>query len=299
MAKSLCMLADSLNEKTLSKLKYPVAVEDKLDGVRVIAKVTKDKVEFFTRNGKELFLPQIAESLQLNTKGILSLVFDGEITSNDRKSVAGQLNHIRAQGYCNPGEDDGLVFHIFDLMNLFEWDEANCPAIYTQRKEDIFNFVTVTPTIRKVLYTLAYSENEIHALYDEAIDEGKEGIVVKSLHGLYEWKRSKAWLKKKAEPTCDLICYAVSEGTGKREGKVGALLCRTSCSKLLVRVGTGLDDATIDEFTKEPPLGKIIEVKYNAVIDKRDSDTKSLFLPVFVQVREDKTEANSLDELEL
>jgi len=43
-------------------------------------------------------------------------------------------------------------------------------------------------------------------------------------------------------------------------------------------------------------IGQIIEVKYNELI-QNDKDEWSLFLPIFLSVRNDKTEANSLDDL--
>jgi hypothetical protein len=44
-------------------------------------------------------------------------------------------------------------------------------------------------------------------------------------------------------------------------------------------------------------IGKIITVKYNAVVDDKRKDTKSLFLPIFLEIREDKTTADALSKL--
>ena len=44
-------------------------------------------------------------------------------------------------------------------------------------------------------------------------------------------------------------------------------------------------------------LGKIITVKYNEKITKKDSDEISLFLPRFVEVRADKDVADNLDRI--
>jgi hypothetical protein len=43
-------------------------------------------------------------------------------------------------------------------------------------------------------------------------------------------------------------------------------------------------------------VGKIITVKYNEVIESQNGK-KSLYLPIFVEIREDKDVANSLTEL--
>lgn len=294
-----CMLADSLNDKTIAKLKYPVAVEPKLDGVRVYAIVEDYKVKFFTRNGKELFLPRIAAVLADYT----DTVFDGEVTSEaegqDRQTVAGRLNHIRAHGKCEDGEDYDFIYNVFDCLRIEEWESKISLEGYIARKDKLYEMFDGSLPIVPVIHGIAENKDDIDNFYDLAIERKLEGIVVKPLDGLYEWKRSKAWLKKKEAPTCDLLCYGYTEGTGKREGKIGSLLCTTSCNKLKVSVGTGLNDSQLDELTKNPPINKVIEIKYNAVIKKRDSDIASLFLPVFVQIREDKQEYNSLEDLEI
>jgi hypothetical protein len=45
---------------------------------------------------------------------------------------------------------------------------------------------------------------------------------------------------------------------------------------------------------REAILGKIAAVKYNEVITSKGKDTKSLFLPVFLEIREDKDTADIL-----
>ena len=44
-------------------------------------------------------------------------------------------------------------------------------------------------------------------------------------------------------------------------------------------------------------INKIITVKYNEKITKKDSDEVSLFLPRFVEVRIDKDSADTLDRI--
>ena len=44
----------------------------------------------------------------------------------------------------------------------------------------------------------------------------------------------------------------------------------------------------------EDIVGKIITVKYNEVIQDKKKDKKSLFLPIFVEIRLDKTKADIL-----
>ena len=51
------------------------------------------------------------------------------------------------------------------------------------------------------------------------------------------------------------------------------------------------------ESVKSRYLGEIVEVMYNAIIEDKNSNTKSLFLPRFLKVRKDKSVANKLSEV--
>jgi len=46
-------------------------------------------------------------------------------------------------------------------------------------------------------------------------------------------------------------------------------------------------------LTEEATAGKIVAVKYNEVIKDKHSGYHSLFLPIFLEVREDKEEADT------
>jgi hypothetical protein len=58
-------------------------------------------------------------------------------------------------------------------------------------------------------------------------------------------------------------------------------------------VGTGLSD---EERRSDPSefVGKVLAVKYNALITDKKTGARSLFLPVFVEVRLDKDEPDTL-----
>jgi ATP-dependent DNA ligase len=138
--------------------------------------------------------------------------------------------------------------------------------------------------------------HEARTLFNKALARGQEGIILKDPNGGWENKRVKHQLKFKAELECDLLCVGWEEGTGKNVGRLGALRLRTSCGGLEVGVGSGFNDKDRDTIGQEV-IGKIVTVKYNAVVDDKRTDTKSLFLPIFLEVREDKTTADALSKL--
>ena len=77
---------------------------------------------------------------------------------------------------------------------------------------------------------------------------------------------------------------------------MGALVCESNDGIIEVNVGSGFNDEHRKTIKEQDILGKIITVKYNARIKSKDGD-ESLFLPVFVEVREDKTEADNAEDI--
>jgi ATP-dependent DNA ligase len=123
--------------------------------------------------------------------------------------------------------------------------------------------------------------------------KGEEGIILKDPKGPWQDKRVKHQVKMKAELEADLLVTGLVPGSGKYQGKIGALQVESADGRVKSAVGTGLDD---DERSWDPKefLGKIVSVKYNALIDDKKTGQKSLFLPVFVEIRDDKKVPDTL-----
>ena len=137
------------------------------------------------------------------------------------------------------------------------------------------------------------SIEEAQELYQKKLAEGEEGLVLKDPKGPWEDKRVKHQVKMKAELEADLRVTGFLPGSGKYEGKIGSLMVESGDREVRCSVGTGLTD---EERSLDPSefLGKIVAVKYNALIEDKKTDQKSLFLPVFMEIREDKTVADTL-----
>ena len=79
---------------------------------------------------------------------------------------------------------------------------------------------------------------------------------------------------------------------------MGALICQSSDGKVEVSVGSGYSDAQRREFTRDEMIGKVVTVLYNERIASLGrAGVDSLFLPRFIEVREDKDVANSSKEI--
>ena len=143
------------------------------------------------------------------------------------------------------------------------------------------------------------SSEEIQEIFQRALDEGHEGVIAKNLNSFYEAKRTKNMVKFKAEKTMDLEVVGIQPGRKgtKYEDMMGALQCVSADRKIQVDIGTGFSDAQREEFASGEMIGQIVEVYYNQLITRKDSDIMSLYLPVFYRVRPDKSGANVLEDL--
>jgi DNA ligase-1 len=124
----------------------------------------------------------------------------------------------------------------------------------------------------------------------DAIEAGFEGIMIKDVDAVYECKRSASWLKQKPFIEVSLNVIAVEEGTGKNEGRLGALICEgvDDGKSIKVNVGSGFTDDQRAEYwmDKESMLGQIIEIRADAATRSQDSeDVYSLRFPRFLRFR--------------
>ena len=125
--------------------------------------------------------------------------------------------------------------------------------------------------------------------------QGEEGIILKDLSGIWQNRRSKTQIKFKGELECDLKIVGVEEGTGKYAGMLGAIICESADGVVKVRVGSGFNDEQRKTYTADL-VDKIVAVKYNMRI-KNKLGEESLFLPIFIEVRDDKDEADDSDKI--
>ena len=290
------MLCSPFEQKLVDKIKFPAAVQLKMDGMRFNAIVREGKVDFRSRNGKEIQLlgNLEAEFLEMAEK-VGDCVFDGELLVKqngkilDRQTGNGILNKAN-KGTISAKEAAMVHATIWDVIPyiLFETGEADIP--YSKRFASLQK-IKLPTKIQLVPHTVVNSYDEAQQLFQKYHGEGQEGIILKDLNGSWEDKRAKHQIKFKGELECDLKIVAIEEGTGKYEGMLGAIVCESSDGKVKVNVGSGFTDEHRKNFGKEI-LDKIVAIKYNARIKNKQGE-ESLFLPIFIELRDDKTVADS------
>ena len=289
-----CMLATD-SAKHEKKMVGNVIVEPKLDGVRVIVicDVDKDKVEMFSRNGKELNnFPKILEQFDsmLDQFGE-SIVFDGEVMSDDFQTL---MREIHRKGGA---KTEDAVLNLFDCLPLMEFKNGGSNSVndtILKRKEMLQSF-NYGPNINVVEYVKMDLSDEDgqkqFADYNKlCIDKGFEGIMVKPINGVYECKRSTLWLKVKPFIEVSLTVIGVEEGTGRNVGKLGALIVEGKDDGKFIKtnVGSGLSDSDRETYwkAKEKLIGQVVEVRADAITQNQNAkDEWSLRFPRFLRFR--------------
>jgi len=304
-----CMLASAFDQKLIDKVQFPALVQLKMDGMRFNAIVdAKTKtVEYRSRNGKEIqidnWLMDEAFLAMAKNIGMANVVFDGELLvvdeagkPLDRKTGNGILNKA-VKGTISEAESKQVRATIWDVIPLLYFRQGKCDVDYETRLATVVVAIdhlggNLKHLVSVVETTIANDLANAQKLFETYHAAGQEGIILKTRDGIWEDKRAKHQIKFKGELECDLLCVGWEEGTGKNKGKLGALVLTSSDGKINVSVGTGLTDQMRSTLTSKMVEGKIVTVKYNARINNKKGED-SLFLPVFLEIREDKTTADS------
>ena len=290
-----CQLATDSNDHQ-SKMKGTKRIECKLDGVRVLALCTKNTVTLFSRNGKQFEnFPDIEEQLSrvkhrisLETKG--PFVLDGEIVGESFQALMKQ-----AQRKDNAKTKD-MNYYIFDVIPLADFERGFWNAQQHKRtlmleinQAEIEKEINlgIMPGMNVDLDT-AEGHDVMRRFAEDAVAQGFEGIMIKDIGAPYECKRSSFWMKWKPVITVDLNIVGFEEGTGRNQGRLGAIICEGTDNDRLIRVnvGSGLSDVDRDEYwgARDDLLGRVVEVAADAVTQNQDG-SHSLRFPRFVRFR--------------
>jgi DNA ligase-1 len=271
-------------------------VERKLDGVRVLALCTKNRVTLYSRNGKifenfpdiESQLNRIKGRISLETKG--PFVLDGEIVGESFQALMKQ-----AQRKSDVKTKD-MTYYIFDVIPLADFERGFWNAQQHKRtlmlsinQEQIESETNlrVMPGMDVDLGT-AEGQDIMQRFATDAVADGFEGIMIKDVGAPYECKRSSFWMKWKPVMTVDLNIVGFEEGTGRNSGRLGAIICEgvDNDRNIRVNVGSGLSDADRDEYwgARNDLLGRVVEVAADAVTQNQDG-SYSLRFPRFIRFR--------------
>lgn len=294
------MLCSPFEEKLVNKIKFPAYVQLKMDGMRFNAIVKDGKCEFRSRNGKEIQLLGNLEQEFIALADGKNVVFDGELLVNDKGVVLDRQTGNGILNKANKGtisDLDARKVHatIWDIIPYDEFTAGKGKYDYHTRFS-VLESLSLPKKIHLVESTVVADLEHAQTIFEKYLAEGQEGIILKDMNGIWEDKRSKGQIKFKGELECDLRIVGVQMGTGKYDGMLGAILCESADGVIKVSVGSGFSDEQRKELIKQKLLDKIAAIKYNMRI-KNKAGEESLFLPIVLEIRDDKEVADSSKDI--
>jgi ATP-dependent DNA ligase len=192
---------------------------------------------------------------------------------------------------------DLIRFTVWDTITLSEYVDNKSDVPYDVRLKAAGRLVKDCTMVQLVYSRLVTSYEEAIEHFQEALNAGEEGTIVKAFDGRWVDNKPTWQVKLKLEFHVDLIITGFNYGTGKNSAVISSLDA-TSSDGLVVCSPTGMKEAMMKEITKQMSTlkGTIVEVKCNG-LSQDSAGNYSLLHPVFKKLRDDKTTADDLQQI--
>jgi DNA ligase-1 len=190
----------------------PVAVDTKLDGIRIQVHRRGDDIVVATRSLDDITarLPEVVDVVRSIPGG--DLVLDGEALALDDDGRPRPFQETASRTAMSAGVV--VTPYFFDVLHADGRDLLDAPG--TERL-DVLD--SVVPEQHRVPRLVTVDPEAAEAFAQDALARGHEGVVVKNLSiGYAAGRRGSGWVKVKPVHTLDLVVLAVEWGSGRREG---------------------------------------------------------------------------------
>jgi len=202
----------------------PVALEWKLDGIRVQVHRVGEEVRMFTRTLDDITtrVPELVEAVR--ALDVRDVVLDGEAIALDDSGRPRPFQETAARTSSRLDvtalrASVPVALFVFDVLHHDGRDLLDAPAADRQQVLE-----AVLPEHLRVPRIVTADPEEAARFFADAIAHGHEGVVVKSLQAPYEaGRRGAGWVKVKPRHTLDLVVLAAEWGHGRRAGVLSNL----------------------------------------------------------------------------
>lgn len=278
------MLAKSFEPQHAEK--FHLALEPKIDGLRVVAIVRNGAAVFVSRNGLAFpALNHLAAGVVATVAqaGLDNVALDCEAITGDFAKSSGDIRKLDSAA-----TDTSL--HVFDIVPAgFILGETGQGRMlrYFERRQLLINLCRGAPSFLQLVESRDIfrktCERDIESVYREFRAAGFEGAMAKNVDGFYSRGRSGDWLKMKAAESYDMRVTGLFEGAGKFAGTLGGLVC--DLDGVAVEIGTGFTNDERDSIWRNPSryIGRILEATA-----QEKTAAGSLRHPRFFRWRDDK-----------
>jgi len=267
--------------KNFTEESFPVHVQPKLDGIRLMAYWQGDNLVTIGRSGKEINLPHIRMFLMENLPK--TLILDGELYQHGKtfQEITSAVKRYQ------PGITDQIEYYIYDVV-----DKNN--KLDTQSKREIMlsflyaQFLGLTPIpIKKTETLTAHTLQEVFDYHADFLMEGYEGTIIRLFDSKYQFGyRSHGLLKLKNFNDDEYEIVAVEEGVGKMKGKA-IFVCSTVDGHEFRAVPEGSMEERAKMYeNRDSLIGHYLKVRY---FEKSDVGVPRFPIGVGVRLDEDMT----------
>jgi DNA ligase-1 len=283
------MLAERLGspEEILEKFGGKCIAEYKYDGERIQAHKKDGKVALFSRR-LENISDQYPDALDLIKEkiGAKEAILEAEcvamdLETGDMRPFQELMHRRRKYGVEAAIKDYPISLFAFDALYVDEKDLTEEP--FLQRRKKLEKIIKQSDRMKPATQKLVSSPKELEDFFEQAIAEGCEGLMCKSLakDSVYQagsrgwlWIKYKRDYKSEMKDTVDLVVVGAFHGRGKRVGTYGALLLatyneETDTFETVTKCGTGFTDKD---------LAQLHEMLQKHVVPRKNSRVLSMLV---------------------
>jgi DNA ligase-1 len=338
----LSMLASrEVYTEFIKRLGVPFVAEYKLDGERLQVHKKSDEVILFSRRLLDISdqYPDVCQTVRDGIKAD-DIIIEGEVVAMDpfyEKMLPFQVLSKRRRKYDveDIKKEVPVCLYVFDLLKFK--DESYIDKSLPVRRKKLEEIIVEKDELRLVKSVLIYSIDELIEFFNEARNNGTEGIMAKSIdeNSIYQaGNRGYKWLKLKGleggklKDSIDVVLVGAFYGRGRRKGVYGTYIGAVYDPDIkkfeaFTRIASGWTDEIMENLKEEMKIYEI-ERKHPNVIcdDKPDQWLKpevvieiigdeitisdkfsslgySLRFPVFQRIRPDKDpeDVTTVDEI--
>ena len=253
------------------KLKYPVMVQHKLDGVRCIAIFDKDgNVTLYSKHMKPfIHLDHIKD--ELKRYKLKNTYLDGELYSHGLK-LNEIMSYVMKKRTLTHDEEEAskkILFMVFDIIQInipFDKRYSYLQSIFYKKKNVYVQIVNCD---------IAHNKEEVYKLNDQYLMEGYEGVIVRNRDGFYVFKRSYDVLRTKEfkHGIFTILGGKMGKGTHKNT-LIWELQCNQTSNRSksfhAIQLGTLQERRALYHMYQKDPsqfIGKRVNVKYLSIDD--------------------------------
>ncbi len=263
------MLAERLTSasEVLDKLGGQGSAEYKYDGLRIQAHISPDDIVLFSRRMENITsqFPDVTRALR-NSLHAIDAIIEGEavaVDPNTNEILPFQVitrRRGRKHDINEMIEEIPITLILFDALYMDGQSLLDNP--YSTRRAYLEKAITETERVKITHPLLVTSPQLLDEYMMEAIENGCEGLVIKSVTQEAKYQagaRGFLWIKYKRDyrselsDALDLIAVGAFAGRGRRTGTFGALLMAAynnekDIFETVCKLGTGFTDEVLSQL---------------------------------------------------